>query len=709
MGINNKLLEKDPATGDYLHHSPDEFKVLPDHTHIGTKKDLRKPDRNNLKLTFALAGNQNCGKTTLFNYLTGSNQHVGNWPGVTVEHKDGIVKDYPGITIVDLPGIYSLSPYSDEEIISRNYLVDEKPDAIINIIDVTNLERNLYLSLQMAELGIPMVIALNMMDELYKNGDSIDIHGLEEDLGIPIIPITARNGNGVSGLLERVIEVAINNEIPPLRDICDGEVHKAIHAIAHLMEDVAESRHYSPRYVATKLVEGDELTKQNLGLTDEENQVIENIVGIMEAQTGLDREAAIADSRYQFITRVSAANLHRKHKMGELTASNKVDRIITNKYLALPLFALVMLFVFWITFGPFGTWVADGFSGLVSLGISKIADALTAYGLAPWVQSLVVDGILAGVGSVLSFLPVILILFLCLSIMEDCGYMSRAAFIMDKALCKLGLTGRSFIPLIMGFGCSVPAIMGARTMDNKRDRRMTVLLVPFMSCGAKVPVYTLFIAAFFAKGRVLIMFAYYILGMVVGVLYGLLLKKTLFRGEPAPFIIELPPYRMPTAQNVLRNLWDKAEDFVERAITLILAATVIIWFLQNMDAHLFRITDSSRSILASLGGLIAPVFAPLGFGNWQSVTSLVTGLLAKESVLSTMAILNNGDVTGVFTTRSALSFLTFFLLYPPCVASMSVMKREIGRHWAIFGIIMQILIAWIMAFLVYRIAGVFVQ
>lgn len=706
---------KNPEMAEIEHeHEPDEFQVTPDHVHIGSPKDLRNPNnRNNLKFTFALAGNQNTGKTTLFNYLTGSNQHVGNWPGVTVERKEGAIKGLPGVTLVDLPGIYSLSPYSDEEIITRNFLVDSKPDAIINIVDATNLERNLYLTLQLAELGIPMVIALNMMDEMQRNGDVINVQGLEEDLGIPIIPITARNGSGVQSLIDRTVEVALKNEAPPLRDICEGEVHKAIHAIAHLMEDNAAARHYSPRYVATKLVEGDKLLEESIGLCDRERKIIEEIIQHMEFHTGLDREAAIADSRYQFITRVSAANLKRARSLDEMSASNRIDNVVTNKYLALPLFALVMLLVFWITFGPFGTAIADAFTGLIDLGISKVASALASAGIAPWVQSLVVDGVLSGVGSVMSFLPVILILFLCLSILEDCGYMARAAFIMDKPLRKLGLSGRSFIPLIMGFGCTVPAVMGARTLENKQDRRMTVFLTPFMSCGAKVPVYALLIAAFFSHGRTLIMFSFYLLGILVAVLYGLLLKKTLFHGKPAPFIIELPPYRFPTFQNVARNLWDKAQDFVERAITIILAATVMIWFLRNVNPRFFWVDDSSESILAVLGGFIAPVFKPLGFGNWQSVTSLVTGLLAKESVLSSMTVLYKDaagtglvDVLrGIFTPLSAVSFLTFFLLYPPCVASMSVMEKEIGRGWTMLSILMQILIAWLAAFLVFQLGG----
>ncbi len=695
----------DPVTGEILHHKPDEFRIFPDHTHQGSMKDLRS---SNLKLTFALAGNQNTGKTTLFNYLTGSNQHVGNWPGVTVEHKDGTVKQYPGITIVDLPGIYSLSPYSDEEIVTRNYLVDEKPDGIINIVDVSNLERNLYLTLQMAELGIPMIIALNMMDELEKNGDVIDIKGLEEDLGIPIVPITARDGKGVDDLMENAIEIAIKNKVPPLRDICDGAVHRAIHSIAYLIQDHAEYQHYSPRYIATKLIEGDPLIKDVLGMSEGEMHIIDHIVENMETEIGMDREAAIADSRYQFITRVSAANLKRNRKPGELTLSNRIDKVFTNKYLALPVFAALMALVFYIAFGPIGSFISDGFTGLIDAGIAKAAEGLDLYGVAPWVRSLIIDGVLAGVGSVLSFLPVILILFGCISVLEDCGYMARAAFIMDKALCKLGLTGRSFIPLIMGFGCSVPAIMGARTLDNPKDRRMTVFLIPFMSCGAKIPVYTLFIAAFFSKGKTGIMFAYYILGMLIAVLYGLILRKTIFKGEPAPFIIELPPYRLPTMKNVFRSLWDKAKDFVERATTIILAATVVIWFLQNMDPHLYWVENNAESILAGIGGFLAPVFKPLGFGTWQSVTALMTGLLAKESVLSTMNILYNGNPGMAFTTLSAVSFLTFFLLYPPCFAAISVTKKELGTRWAILGIALQLIIAWVVTFAVYHIGALLI-
>ena len=695
---------------DEQHHNPDEFTVIPDHEHTATVRDLRNPNApNSIRMTFALAGNQNCGKTTLFNYLTGSNQHVGNWPGVTVEHKEGIVRKYPGVTIVDLPGIYSLSPYTDEEVISRNYLIDEKPDGIINIIDATNLERSLYLTLQIAELGIPMVIALNMMDELQHNGDSINIPELEKDLGIPIIPITARSGNGVAELMEKAIEAALQNAVPPLVDICEGEVHKALHSIAHLMEDKANQKHYSPRYVATKLIEDDPLMKTAISLSPRESEIIEGIVRQMEEDTGLDREAAIADSRYQFITRVSAANLKRRRSFGEPTLSNKIDKILTHKYLAIPVFIAVMLLVFWVAFGPIGTAVSDLFTAVIDKGIQAADAGLTVYGISPWVHDLIINGVLAGVGSVLGVLPVILVLFTCLSVLEDCGYISRAAFIMDRALSRLGLTGRSFIPMLMGFGCTVPAVMGARTLDNMKDRRMTVFLTPFMSCSAKVPVYTLFIAAFFTRGRTLIMAAFYLLGFLVAILYGLILRRTIFRGKPAPFIIELPPYRMPTVQNVLRNLWDKAKDFVERAITLILAATVIIWFLQHVDLRFYMVSDNSKSILASVCSLIAPVFRPLGFGNWQSVASLVTGILAKESVLSTMSVLYKaeGTVTGGFSTVTAISFLTFFLLYPPCVASMSVMKREIGRKWTILSIVLQILVAWLGAFAVYHIALLF--
>ena len=689
----------------------DEFIPEADHTHEGSIDDLRNANNpGGLHLTFALAGNQNSGKTTLFNYLTGSNQHVGNWPGVTVERKSGKIKKYPGIEIVDLPGIYSLSPYSDEEVISRNFIINEKPDAIINIVDANNLERNLYLTLQLAELGIPMVIALNMMDEIENNGDVIHVAELENDLGIPVLPIIARNGSGVTDLILRAIGVAMHREQPPIRDICEGDVHKAVHAIGHIVESKANAFGYSARFVSTKLIEGEEPVKRAIGITPQENKIIEDIVEEMETATGLDREAAIADSRYQFITKVTSRNFIRKRKLGEPSVSEKIDRVLTHKYAALPIFLMIMLFVFWLTFGPLGSALTDGFSAVVESLTGAVDQALTNAGLAVWLHSLVVDGILAGVGSVLSFLPIILMLFICLSILEDCGYMARAAFIMDRLLRKIGLSGRSFIPFLMGFGCSVPAIMSARTLENKRIRYLTVMLTPFMSCGAKVPVYTLFIAAFFAKGRLLVFVSLYLLGILVAILAGLILKNTAFRGTPAPFIIELPPYRFPTVKNVSLQVWEKAKDFIERAITVILLATVVVWFLGSFDPKFFWTDDSAKSMLAAIGGWLAPVFKPLGFGNWQAVTSLVSGLMAKESVVSTMAVLYKTTdsslqtaLQSIFTPASAYAFLVFVLLYPPCVAAITTMKREIGLRWTAFSVISQLLIAWIVSFLAYHV------
>ena len=702
-------------TQQELTKTTDEFIPIPDHSHPGKVHDLRRVNNpGGLKLTFALAGNQNSGKTTLFNFLTGSNQHVGNWPGVTVEQKIGTVKKMPGIKIVDLPGIYSLSPYTDEEIITRSYIIDEQPDAIINIIDANNLERNLYLTLQLAELGIPMVIALNMMDELIANGDIIDVAGLEDDLGIPVIPIIARNGSGVEDLISRSIDVAMHKEQPPIRDICEGDVHKAIHSIGHIIEHAANARHYSTRFVSTKLIEGEVPIKKAIGLSQQEEKIIEDIVTQMESDVGMDREAAIADSRYRFITKVSDKNLKRRRKIGEMNLSNKIDKILTHKILALPIFMAVMLLVFWFTFGPIGTWLSDGFSSLIDSGIARVDGGLTELGVAVWIHSLVVNGILAGVGSVLSFLPIILILFICLSVLEDCGYMARAAFIMDRLLRKLGLSGRSFISFIIGFGCSVPAIMGSRTLENKRIRLMTILLTPFMSCGAKVPIYTLFIAAFFSGNRTLIMFSIYLLGIFVAILVGLLLKRTLLSGTPAPFIIELPPYRFPTLNNVGLQVWSKAKDFIERAMTIILLGTIIIWFLGSFDIRFFWVENSADSILAALGGFAAPIFAPMGFGNWQAVTSLVTGLLAKESVVSTMAVLYNASDAGlgsvlqtVFTPVTAFSFLVFVLLYPPCFAAISTMKREIGSKWTSFAVLMEIAVAWIVSYSVYLVGSFF--
>ncbi len=695
----------------------DEFILEPDHVHEGTEDDLRHPGPNSLKMTFALAGQQNSGKTTLFNYLTGSNQHVGNWPGVTVEHKDGIVKGMPGVTVVDLPGIYSLSPYTEEEMVTRNYVIDQKPDAIINIVDATNLERNLYLTVQLEELSIPMVIALNMMDEVMHEGDVINVEGLENDLGVPVVPISAKNGSGVHDLIEKVVQVAIHNEQPPARDICEGDVHIAVHSIGHLIEDKAVARHYSPRFVATKLIEGDEPVRKEMNIPERESHIIEEIIEHMEYHTGMDREASIADARYKFIEKVSTRNLKRKRSFGEMTASNKIDRVVTNKWLALPIFLCAMLLVFWITFGPIGTFLQDGLTTLIDAGIAKVGTSMTAAGFAPWVRSLVVDGALAGVGSVLSFLPVIVLLFLCLSILEDCGYMARVAFIMDKLLRKLGLSGRSFISMIMGFGCTVPAVMGSRTLENKQNRIMTILLTPFMSCGAKVPVYTIFIAAFFVhQNKTMVMFSFYVLGMVLAVITALILKRTIFRGKPAPFIIELPPYRIPTPQSVWMQLWMKAKDFLERATTTILIATMIIWFLGSFNLRFYMVDNKAESILAMLGGWIAPLFKPAGFGDWRPVTALVTGLMAKESVISSMAILYDAGQSGMtaalnaaFTPLSAVSFLVFFLLYPPCVAAMATIKREAGRKWAAFSICYQTLIAWTMATLVYQIGSLFIR
>ncbi|HQG88808.1 MAG TPA: ferrous iron transport protein B [Flexilinea sp.] len=696
----------------HIDSEQDEFIPKADHTHVGTIADLKSDNNpNGLRLTFALAGNQNSGKTTLFNYLTGSNQHVGNWPGVTVEKKTGKVKKYPGITLVDLPGIYSLSPYTDEEMITRNYLLDEKPDAIINIVDANNLERNLYLTLQLAELGIPMVIALNMMDEIAANGDVIDVDGLERDLGIPVVPIVARNGSGVEDLIRRAIGVAMHREQPPIRDICEGEVHKAIHSIGHIIEPKARARGYSARFVSTKLIEGEDPIKQAIGLTPEEEKIIDEIISEMEKATGLDREAAIADSRYRFITKVCSENFKRRRKIGEQSASDKIDKVLTGKYSALPIFLAIMLFVFWLTFGPIGSRLSEGFSELIDTGIGIVDHALMYAGVSEWLQSLVVDGILGGVGSVLNFLPVILILFICLSVLEDCGYMARAAFIMDRLLRKIGLSGRSFIPFMMGFGCTVPALMATRTLENKRIRYLTVLLTPFMSCGAKVPVYTLFIAAFFAKGKILVIFSLYLIGILVAVLMGLILKSTLFRGTPAPFIIELPPYRWPAPHNVAIQVWEKIKDFLERAVTIILLATVVIWFLGSFDPKFYWTADSSQSILAMLGGLFAPLFLPLGFGNWQAITSLVSGFMAKESIISTMAVVYKAADQGlqtvlqsIFTPASAFSFLIFVLLYPPCIASVSTMNKEVGTKWTGFAIVLELATAWIVSFLAYHIA-----
>lgn len=665
-------------------------------------------------MIFALVGNQNCGKTTLFNALTGANQHVGNFPGVTVDQKMGDIISAKGCSVVDLPGIYSIRPYSTEEIVTRDFVLNEKPDGIINIIDATNIERNLYLTLQLLELGIPMVLALNMMDEVRGNGGTVDIKLFSSLLGVPAIPISAAKNEGISELVKTAVATAKGKVKPKIQDFCaPGPVHRCIHAVSHLIEDHAQSIGISPRFAATKLIEGDSSFAEKLELDQNELETIEHSIKEMETERGLDANAALADMRYAFIESVCEQAVVKCKESREHHRSVKIDSVLTNKYLALPLFLVIMLLIFWLTFGVIGSFLSD----LLSLGIDKLTaltdSALTAYGINTVVHSLVIDGILAGIGSVLSFLPIIVVLFFFLSILEDTGYMARVAFVMDKLLRKIGLSGRSFVPMIIGFGCSVPAIMSARTLSSERDRKLTIMLVPFVSCSAKIPIYAVFSAAFFPKYSALVMFALYIFGLIMGIITALILNKTAFRGNPVPFVMELPNYRLPSAKSVLLLMWDKAKDFLQKAFTVIFLATVIIWFLGAFDSRLNFVTDSSESLLASIGRLISPVFAPLGLSDWRISTSLLAGLSAKEAVVSTMSVLTgtgldslSSALSAMFTPLSAASFLAFTLLYTPCVAAIATLKAELGSRLHTAGVIaLQCVIAWVCGFAIYNIGS----
>lgn len=661
-------------------------------------------------LTYALVGNQNCGKTTLFNQLTGSNQHVGNFPGVTVDRKDGGIRGYSNTQVTDLPGIYSMSPYTNEEIVSRNFVLQERPKAIINIVDATNIERNLYLTMQLMEMETPMVVALNMMDELTGNGGSIDVNRMEEMLGIPVVPISAAKNQGVDELVKHAIHIAKYQECPGRQDFCDendsgGALHRCIHAVCHLVDDHAKKAGLPVRFAATKLIEGDQLILEQLKLDQNEVEMLEHMILQMEKERGLDRSAAVADMRFSFIENVCQSTVVKPKESKERLRSEKIDQILTGKYTAIPCFIGIMAAVFYLTFNVIGAWL----QGILELGISALADitdkALTAANVNEMLHSLVIDGIFAGVGSVLSFLPVIVTLFFFLSLMEDSGYIARVAFFMDKLLRKIGLSGRSIVPLLIGFGCSVPAVMATRTLPSERDRKMTILLTPFMSCSAKLPIYGFFVNAFFPGKGGFIMTGLYVLGIVMGILAALVMKRTMFQGEAVPFVMELPNYRLPGAQNVLRLLWEKAKDFLQRAFTVILIATICVWFLQNFDLRLNPVQDSKTSILAVVSGWIAPVFAPVGFGDWRVVTSLISGFMAKESVVSTLQILFPSGVAGAFSTLSAASLLTFSLLYTPCVAAIASVRRELGGKWAAGVVIWQCVIAWIAAFLVYLCGG----
>ena len=667
-------------------------------------------------MLLALVGNQNCGKTTLFNQLTGSNQHVGNFPGVTIEHKIGQIIGWKNYDLVDLPGIYSIRPYSGEEKVSRDFIIERKPDAIINIVDATNIERNLYLTLQLIEMGKPMVLALNMMDELLGNHGSVDIQKLSDRLGIPVVPIAAAKNDGVDELMRVVAETAENTVKPRRIDFCSaGPVHRCIHTVSHVVEDHADKIGVPSRFAATRVIEEDAEIISALKLSDNELELIGHAVLEMENEGGLDRNAALAEMRYRFIEAVCSECVIKAQESKEMLRSVKIDKVLTNKYLAIPTFIAIMGFIFWMTFSVLGKWLSD----LLALGIDEVTalvdNALTAYGLNPVVHSLVIDGVFAGVGSMLSFLPIIVVLFFFLAILEDTGYMSRVAFVMDKLLRRIGLSGRSFVPMLIGFGCSVPAIMATRTLSSERDRKMTMLLIPFMSCSAKIPIYAVFTAAFFPDHRGLVMTCLYVFGMLVGIIAAKVLSKTAFTGKPVPFVMELPNYRMPSLKSVLLLMWEKAWDFIRRAFTVIFAATIVIWFLQHFDVRLNVVGEGSTdSLLAIIGTWIAPVFAPLGFGDWRVATALLTGLMAKEAVISTLGVLMNvganlgsAALGGLFTLPSAVSFLVFCLLYTPCVAALAALRRELGSGVkTVLVMISQCCVAWLAAFCVYALIGV---
>ena len=665
-------------------------------------------------LTFALAGNQNCGKTTLFNTLTGSNQHVGNFPGVTVEQKSGPIKGHPDTLVVDLPGIYSLSPYTSEEIVSRNYIIDEKPSAIINIVDATNIERNLYLTMQLLELNVPMVLALNMMDEVRENGGSIRINEMEESLGIPVVPISAARNEGIDELISHAIHIAKYQEKPLRQDFCDkddkgGAVHRCIHSLMHLIEDHSERSGIPLRFAATKLAEGDKQIEEALHLSQNERNMIDHAIRQLEEESGLDHAAAIADMRYLYIGRLCQSTVTKPGTSKERIRSMKMDETLTGKYTAIPAFIAIMLLIFYLTFSLIGPFLQD----ILERGITALTNtcdhALGAAHVNTAIRSLIVKGIFAGVGSVISFVPIIVVLFFFLSILEDSGYMARVAFVTDKLLRKIGLSGRSIVPMLIGFGCTVPGVMASRTLPSARDRKMTIMLTPFMSCSAKLPIYAFFTAAFFPKYKALVMSGLYLLGILIGILTALLTKNTVFKGEAVPFVMELPNYRMPGMKNVIRLLWDKAKDFLQRAFTVIMLATIIVWFLQSFDFRMRLVESSQDSMLAVVAGWIAPIFRPLGFGSWEYSTALITGFIAKESVVSTLGVIfgSKAVFASSLTVASALSILVFCLLYTPCVAAIAAVRRELGSKWAMIMIIAQCLIAWICAFIVHLIASVF--
>jgi ferrous iron transport protein B len=687
--------------------------------HPGLGEDGRyhsKKDENPLpegtRLTYALVGNQNCGKTTLFNQLTGSNQHVGNFPGVTVDRKDGSIKGYPNTNITDLPGIYSMSPYSSEEIVSRNFVLNEHPKAIINIVDATNIERNLYLTMQLLEMDIPMVVALNMMDEVTGNHGSIDVNTIEGMLGVPVIPISAAKNEGVDELVKHALHIAKYQERPLRQDFCDkqdhgGAVHRCIHAVEHLIEDHAESADIPVRFAATKAIEGDHLIIEKLKLDQNETETLLHIVKQMETERGLDRSAAIADMRFDFIEKLCEQTVVKPKESKERIRSEKIDRILTGKYTGIPCFIAIMALVFYLTFNVVGAALQK----LLELGIDKLAQvtdaAMAAAKVNGALRSLVIDGIFTGVGSVLSFLPIIVTLFFFLSLMEDSGYIARVAFMMDKLLRKIGLSGRSIVPMLIGFGCTVPAVMATRTLTSERDRKMTILLTPFMSCTAKLPIYAFFVSVFFPKQGGIIMTGLYLFGILVGILVAFLYKGTLFKGEPVPFVMELPNYRLPSPKNVGQLLWEKAKDFLQKAFSVILIATIVVWLLQSFDIHFNMVEDSGESILAGISGLLVPLFKPFGLGDWRICTSLISGFMAKESVVSTLEVLFGAGIGTVLSPVAAAALLTFSLLYTPCVAAIAAIKRELGMKWAVGVVIWQCAIAWAAALIVKLVVGIF--
>ena len=690
INVINKKIEHPGLGEDGKFHRPEDGDPLPEGT----------------KLSFALVGNQNCGKTTLFNQLTGSNQHVGNFPGVTVDRKDGAIKGYPNTVVTDLPGIYSMSPYSSEEIVSRNFVIQEKPSAIINIVDATNIERNMYLTMQLLEMNVPMVVALNMMDEVHGNGGYIDVNAMEQLLGVPVVPISAAKNQGIDELIKHAVHIARYQERPLRQDFCvdsgnRSAVHRSLHAVIHLIQDHAAKVGIPLRFAASKIVEGDNLILEALSLDQNEKEMIEHIIAQMEAERGLDHAAAIADMRFAFITKVCEQCVTKPRVSKERVRSQKMDKLLTGKYTAIPSFLVIMVAIFYLTFNVIGAWL----QGLVEMGVEwvteVVAQGMVALEINDTLQSLVIDGIFAGVGGVLSFLPIIVVLFFFLSLLEDSGYIARVAFVMDKLLRKIGLSGRSIVPMLIGFGCTVPAVMSTRTLPSERDRKMTILLTPFMSCTAKLPIYAFFVDAFFEEYKGLIMSGLYVLGILVGILIAFLYKGVLFKGEAVPFVMELPNYRMPSAKSVGQLLWEKAKDFLQRAFSVILIATIVIWFLQSFDFRLNMVASSEDSILAAIAGVIAPIFKPIGLGDWKICVALVSGFMAKEGVVSTLEVLYGGDVTAFMSSVSAASLLVFSLLYAPCVAAVAAIKRELGRKWAWGVVVWQCVVAWIAALAVY--------